>query len=170
VDAFYRLNCATRRHHGLPPQPHSFFEKIFDHVISRQKGFVALGTHAGRAVAGAVFFHFKGQCIYKYGASDIAARHLRPNNLVMWAAIKWACRSGMTDFHFGRTEPGNQGLLQFKRGWGASEEELSYYKYDLKKNRFLSNKSGPKSSYRVFKMMPEPLLRLTGNLLYRHVG
>jgi hypothetical protein len=60
--------------------------------------------------------------------------------------------------------------LQFKDGWGATKSGLCYYKYDLRKDRFLSNDSGPKSSYRVFKMMPAPLLRLTGNLLYRHVG
>jgi len=73
-------------------------------------------------------------------------------------------------FHFGRTEPENQGLLQFKRGWDAIEEGLSYYKYDLKNGRFRSENSGPRSSYRVFKMMPDPLLRLAGNLLYRHAG
>ena len=145
VDAFYRLNCLTRKRHGLPPQPRSFFEKIFEHVISRHKGFVVLADCDGRAVAGAVYFHFNGECIYKYGASDQAAQHLRPNNLAMWAAIKWGCRSGQTAFHFGRTEPENQGLLQFKRGWGTIEEELHYYKYDLKNGRFRSENSGPEA-------------------------
>ena len=44
VASFYRLNCTTRKEHGLPPQPYSFFEKLHEHVISRNLGFVALAS------------------------------------------------------------------------------------------------------------------------------
>ena len=86
---FYRLHCMTRRLHGLPPQPWSFFSKIHEHVIAREKGFVALGVHAGKTVAGAVYFHFRDRAVYKYGASDRFHQNLRANNLVMWEAIRW---------------------------------------------------------------------------------
>ena len=168
--AFYRLHCETRRHHGLPPQPWSFFDKIEEHITAKGNGFVALAVYQGQTVSGAIFFNFNGATIFKYGASDRTFQHLRPNNLLLWQAIEWCSESGLRSFHFGRTEPENGGLLQFKDGWGATKAGLCYYKYDLRKDRFLSNDSGPKSSYRVFKMMPAPLLRLTGNLLYRHVG
>ena len=88
----------------------------------------------------------------------------------MWKAIKLYAKNGFKSFSFGRTEHENQGLLQFKRGWGVKEEVLSYYKYDLKKNCFVTYKTGPKSSYSFFKIMPNALLKMTGNLLYRHVG
>jgi hypothetical protein len=168
--SFYRLHCETRRHHGLPPQPWSFFDKIQEHIIAKGNGFVALAMYKGQSVSGAIFFNFNCATIFKYGASDKTFQHLRPNNLLLWQAIEWCSESGFRSFHFGRTEPENEGLLQFKDGWGAAKAGLCYYKYDLRKGRFLSNDSGPKSSYRVFKMMPAPLLRLTGNLLYRHVG
>ena len=35
IKDFYRLNCLTRRMHGLPPQPFSFFKKIHEHIICR---------------------------------------------------------------------------------------------------------------------------------------
>ena len=170
VASYYRLHCATRRHHGLPPQPRSFFDRIHEHVIAAGHGFVALARHKGRIIAGAVYFHFRDQAIYKYGASDREHLALRPNNLVMWEAIRWCCRNGIRTFSFGRTEPGNEGLLQFKRGWGAVEQTLNYYRYDMKAGAFTAGVSGPKTSYAVFKLMPEPMLRLAGELMYRHVG
>jgi len=170
VAAYYRLHCGTRRHHGLPPQPLSFFGRIHEHVIAPGRGFVALARHKGRVIAGGVYFHFRDQAIYKFGASDRDHLALRPNNLVMWEAIRWCCRNGIRTFSFGRTEPGNEGLLQFKRGWGAVEQTLNYYRYDMKAGAFTAGVSGPKTSYAVFKLMPEPMLRLAGELMYRHVG
>ena len=167
---FNRLNCITRKLHGLPPQPYHFFEKIYEHIISQKKGFVVLAYYQNKPVAGAVYFHFNGQAIYKYGASDRKFQHLRPNNLVMWEAIKWYAQNGFRSFSFGRTEPENTGLLQFKRGWGAKEKKISYYKYNIKENTFIKEHSKVKSSYKLFKIMPVPILRLTGKLLYRHVG
>lgn len=170
LKAFCRLNGATRKHHGLPPQPMRFFKKIYDHITSEKKGIVALARFQEKIIAGAVYFHFDNVAIYKYGASDRNYQHLRPNNLVMWEAIKWAANRGFQRFNLGRTEPDHEGLLQFKRGWGAAESVIKYYKYDLKEDRFVTEKAAVKSSYNVFKKMPLPLLRLTGNLLYRHVG
>jgi CelD/BcsL family acetyltransferase involved in cellulose biosynthesis len=167
---FFRLNSLTRQRHGLPPQPKIFFDKIFEHVISVNKGFVALASHKELPVAAAVHFLFDGEAIYKYGASDKNFQNLRPNNLVMWEAIRWCCQNNFRSFNFGRTEPDNEGLLQFKRAWGTIENKRPYFKYDLKANRFVAGRSGPKTSYGVFKVMPIPMLRLAGNLLYKHVG
>jgi len=168
---FYRLNCMTREEHGLPPQPFYFFRKVYDHVISMDHGFVSLAFHDGKAIAGAVYFHFGGRAIYKYGASDKAYQHLRPNNLAMWEAIKWYCRNGYKDFCFGRTEPENAGLRQFKKGWGTDETTIEYFRYDITKNAFVFGyRSGVTKVFKtVFKRMPLLLLRAIGKALYRHV-
>jgi lipid II:glycine glycyltransferase (peptidoglycan interpeptide bridge formation enzyme) len=88
VETFYRLNSITRKHHGIPPQPKKFFKKIFEYIISARKGFVVLALQQGKPIAGAVYFLFGSEAIYKYGASDKEYQPLRPNNLVMWEAIK----------------------------------------------------------------------------------
>jgi hypothetical protein len=167
---FSQLNCVTRRDHGLPPQSWSFFEKVYNYIIAARKGFVALVFHQGKPIAGSVFFYFRGEGIYKYGASDKNYQHLRPNNLVMWEAIRWFCRNDVNTLNFGRTEPENKGLLQFKRGWGAKEGRVAYYSLNLRKNAFSAKRNGIKSSYPVFKILPIPVLRLIGSVLYRHVG
>jgi hypothetical protein len=168
--AFYRLHCGTRRHHGLPPQPWSFFEKIYEYIIAAGKGFVALAGYQNRWIAGAIYALYRDQAIYKYGASDRRSQHLRPNNLVMWEAIRWCCSHAVRSFSFGRTEPENEGLLQFKRGWGASEGTLAYYRYDLRGDRFVGDTTQANKLNSLFRRMPVPLLKMAGNLLYRHMG
>jgi len=171
VKSFYRLNCITRKRHGLPPQPLSFFDKVFGHVISKGHGIVVSALNAGKVIASGVFFHFGKSGIYKYGASDLAHQDLRANNLVMWGAIKWFRERGFETFNFGRTEPENEGLLQFKRGWNAEERLLRYFKYDLKKNSFKTKSIGVKGFYnQIFGVTPIPVLRFVGAAMYKHLG
>ena len=88
----------------------------------------------------------------------------------MWEAIKWSFKNNFKQFDFGRTEVDNPGLLQFKGGWGAKENDIRYYKYDLIKDCIIDKKRTLKSSYKFFAKMPLPFLKLIGKLLYRHVG
>jgi len=170
VGEYYRLHCITRKKHGLPPQPFNFFKKSFEHIISKNKGIVALASYNNKIIAGAIFFHFKKQAIFKFGGSDSNHHDLRPNNLVMWEAIKWYCRNEYNTFNFGRTELENKGLMQFKRGWGTTGKKINYYKYDLIKDCYVNNKSNIRSYCSFFKIFPEPIFRITGNIFYRHIG
>jgi hypothetical protein len=170
LEIFYGLHCQTRKHHGLPPQPWSFFEKIHEHIITPQKGLVVLAAYQVRPVAAAVYFHFRNEAIFKFGASDRNHLDHRPNNLVMWEAIKNYSQKGFKVIDLGRTELENIGLRQFKKGWGTDERKIYYYQYDLKKERFVAKNKALKKSYVVFKHLPIPLLRLSGSLLYKHVG
>jgi len=54
-------------------------------------------------------------------------QHLRANNLVMWEAIKWSCEKKFQSLSFGRTEPENKGLMQFKAGWGVKPYEILFH-------------------------------------------
>ena len=170
VKEFYRLNCLTRRDHGLPPQPYTFFKKLHEHIISVKRGFVALAFYQNRAIAGNIYLHIGKKAIYKYGASNRSFQHLRANNLVMWEGIKWCAENGLKSLCFGRTDPENQGLLQFKRGWSTREETIKYYKYDLAIEAFVEDSSRIKFFNPFFQKLPLPLLKLAGHLLYRHVG
>jgi CelD/BcsL family acetyltransferase involved in cellulose biosynthesis len=168
---FYRLNCMTRRDHGLPCQPYVFFENIYRHIISRNLGIVVLGAKEGKIIAGAVFFHFGDRAIYKFGASDRKHLQLRSNNLLFWKAIQWYSEQGFRRLDFGRTECENAGLLQFKRGWGAVEYPINYCKYDFRQSAFVADHSKVTGWHnRIFRRMPISLLRVTGAILYRHMG
>lgn len=168
---FYRLNCITRQEHGLPPQPFHFFKKIHEHILLQGKGFICLAELGNSPVAASIFFHFGDKAIFKYGASNRAAQSIRANNLVMWEAIRWCIEHGFKHFCFGRTESENEGLRQFKNGWGTREEKIYYFKYDLSKDRFITDSGQAVSRCKkVFQHVPIPALKIVGNLLYRHMG
>jgi hypothetical protein len=171
IREFYRLNCMTRKDHGLPPQPYFFFKNIYNHIISENHGIVVSASFKGKIIAGAVYFHFGEKALYKYGASDRRYQHFRANNLIMWEAIKWYCQQGYKSFCFGKTEHDNKGLIQFKTGWGAKEKIIKYYKYDLKRESFVTQNSKVTGVHnRIFSKTPIPLLKIFGSLLYKHVG
>ena len=171
IREFYTLQCRTRRKHGLPPQPFRFFLKIHEHILSRGKGVVVLARQGRRTVAGAVFFHFGEQAIFKYGASNEAHQDLRANDLVMWEALKYYASHGFRLLHLGRTSLANAGLRRFKLAWGAREHIIEYVRYDLKLRAFVTGKDDAFGWYnRGFRLLPIGVSRLIGTLLYRHAA
>jgi len=170
LKSFYRLNCLTRKRHGLPPQPFFFFKKVFDSVISKGYGIVVSAFHSNTMIAASVFFHFGVKVMFKYGASDMKYQNLRPNNLIMWEAIKWYRNHGYETLNFGRTELDNHGLLHFKRLWGAIESPLKYYRYDCKKKVYLQNIQRMDFQIKIFSLTPASILRILGRLFYKHIG
>jgi len=171
LNAFCRLNALTRREHGLPPQPDVFFRNVRRIVLDHDAGFVVIARINGRPVAASMFFHFGGNAVFKYGASDKRFQSLRANNLVMWHGIL-ACReAGCHRLSLGRTEPGNEGLLRFKRGWGTVETALNYYTYSFDRNKLITDPDRLTGRHNtLFRWLPLPLLRLAGTLLYRHIA
>lgn len=171
LEEFYRLNCMTRKKHGLPPQPVRFFRKIHEHVLAKNLGVVILASHGGRYVAGAVFMHFGDRAVFKYGASDMSYQELRANNLVLWEAIRWYAEQGFKTFCLGRTEQGATGLRQFKNGWGGKEHRIPYFRFDLGRESFAGDCSPVRERYYgIFHVLPVPVLKIAGNILYRHMG
>lgn len=171
MDEFRRLNCITRKLHGLPPQPGHFFDNVYEQVIAKNLGMIVLAYYNKQCIAGAVFFQFGDRAYYKYGASDRKHQELRANNLVMWEAIRWLSRGSFKTLCFGRTEPGASGLRQFKSGWGSREQKISYFRYDLGKERVTGDCSPVQERfYPIFHALPIPLSKIAGLVLYRHMG
>jgi hypothetical protein len=168
---YYGLHCQTRRGHGLPPQPFSFFEKVQEHVLTPGQGGIALASLRGKPIAGAVYFHFGKRAIYKYGASDKAAQPLRANNLLMWEVIKKYQREGFSEFHFGRTSIANEGLRRYKLGYGTHEETIRYFRYSFAARKYLSGSEAPPDwKNRLCSHLPQSWLRFAGWVLYRHMS
>jgi Acetyltransferase (GNAT) domain len=169
---FYRLNCLTRREHGLPPQPVRFFEHLREHVLDQGHGFLMIARYKRKAVAGALFLLFGGKAIFKYGASDRRYQEFRANNLVFRDAIRLLCRKEMRTLSFGRTDLFHEGLRQFKDSWGPMNKTLRYVKYDVRSKSYLGRAPTRLSTSwksTMFKL-PIPVLRIIGNIAYRHVG
>ncbi len=170
MDQFVALHGMTRRRHGLPPQPASFFRNIERELIATGAGFVVTAETGGRAAAAAVFLHSGTAGIYKFSASDRSCWELRPNNLVVWEGICALVREGVTILHFGRSASQAEGLRRFKRSWGARETAVRYRRLDCGTNCWVpviraAEGRGPAMLFRRF---PQPLNKLAGRLIYPH--
>lgn len=168
---FYRLLCLTRRRHGLPPQPASFFQNIQQFVLAAGMGAVVLAKQNQIPVAAAVFMRTGNRAIFKFGASDERFQQFRPNNLVMWRAIEWLSKTGCASLEFGRTSLTNDGLRRYKLGWGTLESPIHYYKYDVKGGAFLTDRDESRGWYnQMFHILPVSVSRIIGKLAYRHMA
>ena len=168
---FFNLHCGTRRRHGLPPQPWRFFLNIQRHLLGVGQGFLATARLQGRPVAAAVFLHDGRQAFYKFGASDYAFQNMRPNNLLMWAAMQRCAELGLAALDLGRTSLSNDGLRRFKLGLGAEEKEIRYVKYNFSTQQFIKDVDRIEGWFNwVFARLPLPVLRLSGAVLYPHLS
>jgi hypothetical protein len=167
---FYKLHVRTRRRHGVPPQPRSFFINIQRHLISAGYGFIVLVECQKRPVAGAMFFKLGRHAVYKFGASDERLQELRANNLAMFEAIRYLAGAGAETLHFGRTETENHGLRRFKLSWGAKEEEIRYARFEIASGSWKCSHENRSAFYkRVFRALPGSLNRLAGAMIYPHL-
>jgi len=167
---YYRLHCLTRKRQGVPPQPFSFFRKIFDHICSKGGGRLVLAHYYDRPVAGGVFFHFGRKAMYKFGAADMNFPRLGASTAVIWEAMNRYAAEGYQTFCFGRTDIGNEGLRRFKIGFGSDEYLLDYHRFDVSMGVFIESNEECRPSFSwLIKHVPTPGLKLIG-LVYRHFG
>jgi CelD/BcsL family acetyltransferase involved in cellulose biosynthesis len=82
--------------------------------------------------------------------------------------IRWACEAGLNELDFGRTDLDQEGLKQFKRGWGADELPLHHTYAGMAAPS--AGSSGPlRLVAPVIRHSPPTVGRLFG-ALYRHFG
>jgi hypothetical protein len=171
LNEFIRMNAVTRRKHGVPPQPASFFLNLFESLLSSGRGFISLAFLGSKPIAASVFLYCNRTITYKYSASDPESLSYCPNHLIVWDAVQWGCQNGYMLLDFGRTDPLDAGLLQYKRGWSPKESELNYFRSPG--NRGLPPKEPGRASEVLkpaIRLTPLPILKVVGKLIYRHVG
>ena len=126
VRARYRLHSLSRRRHEVPIQPWRFFRPLHQNLIAAGLGMV-VKAHVDRTpVAGAVFLNWNSTLTCEFGASGPAYWDLRPNNFVIWRAIRWGCSHDHRILDFGKADADNEGLRRFKSDWGAEEVALRH--------------------------------------------
>jgi CelD/BcsL family acetyltransferase involved in cellulose biosynthesis len=173
MDIYHRLHVGTRTgKHGMPAQPRAFFRGLWDRFGADGTMQVLFAEHEGRAIAGMVLFTSGDTVRYAYGASEERALHLAPNNLLMWESIAWATTKGYQIFDMGRTARDNDGLMEYKRKWGATAEPLPYYYWPEVAG--LASTSETSRKYQVltacWKRLPLPVASTLGGILYKHLG
>jgi CelD/BcsL family acetyltransferase involved in cellulose biosynthesis len=173
VAHYYRLHLQTRcKKHGMPAQPQRFFFGLWDAFAASGAMQLLLAEYQGMVIAGMILLTSGSTIRYAYGASDEDYLKLAPNNLLMWTAIKLGCTLDYKIFDLGRTACDNDGLMEFKRRWGAIKERLPYYYYPQMAG--LASTSESSWKFRLlttsWKQLPLPVAGALGGYLYKHLG
>lgn len=172
LDRFYKLNVATRKKLGVLPQPYAFFKALHRHVISQNRGFMLVAESEGKVIAGVIFLTHNDTIYYKFNASDEKQLQKRPNHLVIWEALRYACAENYHHFDFGRCSPEEEGLRSFKSKWGAREISSPYYYYPEIKGFTTISENSPR--YRLMRLFsrvaPQFAFKAAGSLLYKHLA
>jgi len=173
LDYFYTLQANTRKRHSRPPQPKQWFNNLIEGMGDALK--IRVAFHGNRPVAAVITICHKDTMVYKYGGSDPDSNKLGGVHMLLWRAIQEAKSSGLRFFDFGRSEVTHEGLITFKKRWGATQSDLIYSRYGLSDevaHMFESSGTNWKSKvahYLLSHMQPS-LLSMAGRVLYRHVG
>jgi len=170
---YYNLHLRTRvKKHGMPVQSRKYFSTLWDTFAASNTLQLLLAEYEGNTIAGIIIFAFGTTLHYAYGASDENHLKLAPNNLLFWDAITWGCEHGYKVFDLGRTARDNEGLMEFKRRWGAIQESLTYYYYPHAAGLAFTSENSP--TFRllttVWKTLPLTVTVPLGGWFYRHMG
>jgi CelD/BcsL family acetyltransferase involved in cellulose biosynthesis len=172
LEVFFDLYLMTRRRLGLPTQPYSFFQAIWDVYFPSGMLELLIAEHEERPIAGLINFKFKDRVSAEFAASDAAALHMSPNHLLFWETIRMACRDGFKIFDFGRTNPTNHDLMDFKRRWGSEVIELAHFYYPKEVCEKINGKENT-LKFKLAKTMciksPDSMFEPLGKFLYRHI-
>lgn len=173
VAHYYRLHLQTRcKKHGMPAQPQRYFFELWDTFAKSGAMQLLLAEYEGTVIAGMILLGSGTTIRYAYGASDEQYLNLAPNDLLMWTSIKLGGTLGFQTLDMGRTAYDNEGLMEFKRRWGAIKEPLPYYYYPHMAG--LASTSETSWRYHLltscWKRLPLPVAGPLGGHLYKHLG
>jgi FemAB-related protein (PEP-CTERM system-associated) len=169
LDAFYHVFSINMRDLGTPVYSKQFFAAVFGVFGDR----VRIGTvyHGGAPVASGLVLGFKDTLEIPWASSLRSMNASRPNTLLYWSLLKYACDSGYRVFDFGRSTP-DSGTYQFKEQWGAQPLPLRWH-YWMPSDRPLPelNPSNPKYrlSINLWKRLPLGVTRLIGPAIVKNI-
>jgi len=166
LDIFYSLHTITRRRHGVPVQPRSWFQSIINSLGDRVVVHVA--KHEGRPVAAIVTAAHKRTLVYKYGCSDVAYNRLGAMSLLFWRAIQTAKAQGLEELDLGRTDLDNPGLLAFKDHLGGTRRALTYYRCSVKGGKQRASAWTPAIARQAYALVPKRIQVSLSRAFYRH--
>lgn len=115
----YSTWCASKNTHCYP---FATEERAFNEGVSNRRLFLA--RDSGKIIAGSVFRFFPGGLIeYSRNSSLPEYQILKPNDLLVWRAVEWACEEGFTLLSMG-------GSHRFLREFGGAMVPIIRYRRD----------------------------------------
>jgi CelD/BcsL family acetyltransferase involved in cellulose biosynthesis len=128
VRLFHRLHARLRKaKYRMLAQPVAFFDHLFELFAPDDRLTVLLAEVAGEPVAGILLLQWGGTLYYKFNAST--DQHVRPNDLLMWHAIRLGRRLGCTLLDLGISDLDQPGLIRYKSKYATQAKEVVFLEW-----------------------------------------
>lgn len=172
LDHWYRVHQASQRRLGVPPFAKAFFSDLLSSLAPAKKAkLYVVSLPDGKPIAATLLLLEKKIAIYAYSASLPDARHLRPNDLMLFRIYLELAACGYEHFDFGADSPLQHGLLRFKRKWlGIQAPIPSYFLGNADFSQTDNSSARFALVRRTIKLTPLPVARLVFPPLIRYFG
>ena len=133
LETFYSMVEAAVDRRGFSPYPCSWFKAIWK-TCKPELSKVFLAYWKGKSVSG-VFIVVRGKTVYALGAGSLVdGWEVRPNDIMHWKVMEWACQNGCSRYHMGLVdepppteESSAWGIWRWKREWKGSLEGIQKF-------------------------------------------
>lgn len=171
LDDFYDPFCENMRDLGSPVHGRRLFQEVLDGFGGAARVITCRGE--GPSVGGLIAIDFAGTVSVPWASTLRSERQRCPNNLIYWAALRWAIARGAREFDFGRS-PVGEGTYRFKKGWGAREVPLCWSRFDARREslalRAIGDDARMKRLSEVWARLPVALTRVLGPPIRRRLS
>lgn len=122
---FFRLNRQTAQRNNIVAHPEDYYQKLFEVLVARQAGELAVAEIDGQVVAVNILINFGRSSTYVHGASDYDFRNYMAPNVLQWESIKRAKSQGKDIYDFWGIAPADgskpswEGFSRFKKSFGG---------------------------------------------------
>ena len=130
--SFYQMLSASAKRHGFAAYPLLGFEAIWKIYKPEELSTVFLARWRSKNIAG-VFILIHGRTVHALAAGSLSEGwKIRPNDLLHWKVMEWACRNGYSKYHMGLvSEPpptvARAGVWRWKKEWKGNLERVQLF-------------------------------------------
>ena len=169
LESFYKVFSINMRDLGTPVYSKHFFKNIIEEFP--HSTWICTVYSGKEPIASGLLVGFKDTVEIPWSSSRRDFNRYKPNMLLYWTALSWACERGYRIFDFGRSTPG-EGTYIFKEQWGAKAVPL-YWHYWMREEGALPelNPQNPKyaAAIKVWKKLPIGLTRMIGPAIVKNL-
>ena len=123
-ETFCEISESWSKEMGVSPFPREMEHEAFEQTRGNRLLLIARDPATGKIMAGSVYRFFPGGLVeYSRNVSLPEYHKLKPNELIMWRAIEWACKNGFSKFSMGANH-------RFLRQFGGPTEPINRYRLD----------------------------------------